>query len=78
VSRSNVVSKIAHETFAHSLSIMPEGCWWENLESNFAQRPEGFELEPRDWLPGNHILHLDRGAYLEQILRFMREIEFLD
>ena len=32
---------------------MPEGPWWENLESNFAQRPEGFELEPRDWLRVN-------------------------
>ena len=53
MTRSSVVSKIAHETFAHSLSIMPEGCWWENLESNFAQRPEGFELEPRDWLRVN-------------------------
>ena len=51
--RSSVVSRIAHETFAHSPSIMPEGCWWENLESNFAQRPEGFELEPRDWLKVN-------------------------
>ena len=29
---------------------MPDGRWWENLETNFAQRPEGFELEPRDWL----------------------------
>ncbi|MFV1979493.1 MAG: alpha/beta hydrolase family protein, partial [Myxococcota bacterium] len=32
---------------------MPEGLWWENLESNFAQRPEGFELGPRDWLRVN-------------------------
>jgi hypothetical protein len=53
VPRSSVVSRIAHETFAHSPSIMPEGCWWENLESNFSQRPEGFELEPRDWLKVN-------------------------
>ncbi len=51
--RSSVVSRIAHETFAHSPSIMPEGLWWENLESNFAQRPEGFELELRDWLRVN-------------------------
>lgn len=51
--RSSVVSRIAHETFAHSPSIMPEELWWENLESNFAQRPEGFELGPRDWLRVN-------------------------
>jgi len=30
------------------------------------------------WFPGNHLLHLDRGEYLEQMLRFMRELEFLD
>ena len=29
---------------------MPRGRWWENLETNFAQRPEGFELSVRDWL----------------------------
>lgn len=28
---------------------MPGGCWWDNLESNFCDRPEGFELEPWDW-----------------------------
>jgi pimeloyl-ACP methyl ester carboxylesterase len=48
--RSSIVSRIAHETLAHSPSTMPAGRWWENLEVNFAQRPEGFELEPRDWL----------------------------
>ena len=51
--RSSVVSRIAHETFSHSPSIMPKGLWWDNLESNFAQRPEGFELKPRDWLRVN-------------------------
>ena len=51
--RSSVVSRIAHETFTHSPSIMPSGPWWENLESNFAQRPEGFELAPRDWVRVN-------------------------
>jgi hypothetical protein len=29
---------------------MPDGLWWENLETNFAQRAEGFELETRDGL----------------------------
>jgi pimeloyl-ACP methyl ester carboxylesterase len=53
MSRSSVVSRIAHQTFAHSPSIMPDGVWWRNLESNFAQRPEGFELDARDWLRVN-------------------------
>lgn len=51
--RTSIVSRIAHETFAHSPSIMPGGLWWENLESNFSRRPEGFELSARDWLRVN-------------------------
>jgi pimeloyl-ACP methyl ester carboxylesterase len=47
--RSSIVSRIAHDSFRHSPSIMPGGRWWENLESNFCDRPEGFELEPWDW-----------------------------
>ena len=30
------------------------------------------------WFPGNHMLHLDRGEYLAQMVLFMRELEFLD
>lgn len=29
------------------------------------------------WFPGSHILHLDRGAYLVQMARFMRDLGFL-
>ncbi len=47
--RSSVVSRIAHETLLHSPSSMPDGLWWNHLESNFASRPEGFELGPWDW-----------------------------
>lgn len=43
---------------------MPQGLWWEHLESNFADRPEGFELEPRDWFRVNVAAGLDR------VLRF--------
>ncbi len=48
MSGSSVVSRIAHDSFLHAPSIMPEGPWWDHLESNFYERPEGFELEPRD------------------------------
>jgi hypothetical protein len=29
------------------------------------------------WFPGNHLIHLDRGDYLDQMHRFLREIDFL-
>lgn len=29
------------------------------------------------WFPGSHLLHLDRGAYLWQLARFLRSVEFL-
>jgi len=29
------------------------------------------------WFPGSHLLHLDRGAYLWQVARFLRSIGFL-
>lgn len=39
---------------------MPTGSrWWENLESNFCDRPEGFELEPWDWARVNATAALD-------------------
>jgi hypothetical protein len=28
------------------------------------------------WFPGNHIIHLDKGKYLKEMLAFMRGIEF--
>lgn len=30
------------------------------------------------WFPGSHLLHLDRGAYLKEIARFMRDVGFFD
>jgi len=30
------------------------------------------------WFPGNHEIHLDRGRYLDQMVRFMLGLEFLD
>lgn len=58
--RSSIVSRIAHETFLHTASTMPSGLWWEHLESNFADRPEGFELEPREWLQVSAAAGIDR------------------
>ena len=29
------------------------------------------------WFPGSHSIHLDRGEYLEQMARFMRDVNFL-
>ncbi len=28
------------------------------------------------WFPGNHVLHLDKGVYLKEIARFLRQIGF--
>jgi pimeloyl-ACP methyl ester carboxylesterase len=30
------------------------------------------------WFPGSHLVHLDRGAYLRQIARFLRDIGFFE
>src|SRR5690606_30584970 len=29
------------------------------------------------WFPGSHLLHLDRGVYLEEIAKFLHRLEFL-
>lgn len=28
------------------------------------------------WFPGNHLIHLDKGKYLKEMARFLKEIEF--
>ncbi|HDY83788.1 MAG TPA: abhydrolase domain-containing 18 [Halieaceae bacterium] len=28
------------------------------------------------WFPGNHLIHLDKGKYLKEMARFMKEIDF--
>jgi pimeloyl-ACP methyl ester carboxylesterase len=30
------------------------------------------------WFPGSHLVHLDRGEYLRQIARFLRDVGFFD
>ncbi len=32
---------------------------------------------PIHWFPGSHLVHLDRGAYLDEIARFLRRLDFL-
>src|SRR5688572_5498666 len=60
MSRSSIVSRIAHDSFRHAPpQILPGGRWWENLESNFCDRPEGFELEPWDWARVNATAAID-------------------
>lgn len=63
MSRASVVSRIAHESIRHAPSIMPDGPWWDHLEANFYERPEGFELELRD------LLRVKATAVLDVALR---------
>ncbi|MEM7605316.1 MAG: alpha/beta hydrolase family protein [Myxococcota bacterium] len=32
---------------------------------------------PIHWFPGSHLVHLDRGGYLEEMARFLRRVGFL-
>lgn len=60
MSRTSIVSRIAHDSYRRAPSIMPGGRWWDNLESNFCDLPEGFELEPWDWARVSATAALDR------------------
>ncbi len=46
--RTKVVSKIAHESCLREPRRDLSPGWWRKLENNFAQRPEGFELDLGD------------------------------
>jgi hypothetical protein len=50
VDESSVVSRIAHESCARAPSLLAKGHWWEELDRDFAHRPEGFELALADRL----------------------------
>ena len=50
VDDSSVVSRIAHESCARAPSLLAKGHWWEELDRDFARRPEGFELALYDRL----------------------------
>ncbi|MEW6776628.1 MAG: alpha/beta fold hydrolase [Bdellovibrionota bacterium] len=44
MSDSSIVSRIVHETGRYAPDPLSGKPWWESLESNFWNRPEGFEL----------------------------------
>jgi len=48
VTKSSVVSRIAHESWSRAPVLVTDGHWWEELDPDFALRPEGFELAWRD------------------------------
>ncbi len=41
---SSVVSRIAHESCLRAPRLLTRGRWWEELDRDFARRPEGFDL----------------------------------
>ena len=47
---SSVVSRIVHESYERSAPLMPKGRWWEQLDQDFARRPEAFNLARADRL----------------------------
>lgn len=50
MSESSVVSRIAHESCSRAPSLLSAGYWWEELDRDFARRPEGFDLALLDRL----------------------------
>jgi len=48
--KPSVVSRIVHESCERSTPLMPSGRWWEQLEQDFARRPESFDLARADRL----------------------------
>lgn len=50
VTKSSVVSRIVHESWSREPFLVTEGHWWEDLDPDFARRPEAFELGWQDRL----------------------------
>ena len=50
VDETSVVSRIAHESCLRAPPLLRRGHWWEELDTDFAHRPEGFELALADRL----------------------------
>lgn len=44
------MSRIAHESCARAPSLLTKGYWWDDLDRDFARRPEGFDLALADRL----------------------------
>ncbi len=47
---SEIVSRVAKETYRHSRRMMPPQPWWRNLDPEFYQLPDAFELDPHTQL----------------------------
>lgn len=63
VDESSVVSRIAHESCLRAPPLLARGHWWEELDRDFAKRPEGFELALADRLK------VDATAAVDTLLR---------
>lgn len=50
VDEPSIVSRIAHDSYLRKPSLLARGHWWEDLDPNFARRPEGFKLALADRL----------------------------
>jgi hypothetical protein len=50
VDESSVVSRIAHESCLRAAPLIRRGHWWEELDADFAKRPEAFDLALADRL----------------------------
>ncbi|MEM7435722.1 MAG: alpha/beta hydrolase family protein [Myxococcota bacterium] len=48
MTETSVVSRIAHESCLRSPPLLAQGHWWEELDREFAHRPEGFNLALTD------------------------------
>jgi hypothetical protein len=48
VDEPSIVSRIAHDSYMRTPPLLARGHWWEELDPNFARRPEGFELALAD------------------------------
>lgn len=48
MTESSVVSRIAHESCLRAPPLLAQGHWWQELDRDFARRPEGFDLALSD------------------------------
>jgi pimeloyl-ACP methyl ester carboxylesterase len=60
VDRSSVVSRIAHESCLREPPLLAQGHWWEELDPDFARRPEGFDFALPDRLRVGATASFDR------------------
>ncbi len=61
MAESSVVSRIAHESCLRAPPLLTQGNWWEELDRDFARRPEGFELAFTDRIKVGTAATFDRA-----------------